>query len=132
MLGLEKNQISNSLGLLNLISLEKDVVRILLEYELDLYLLNLVTVFFKKDDSVIEKKKILWNLLINLATNANFACSFLRFKNFKLFTDFMIRTKSLCVFKFIENCVTFCNNNDLLRKMGYLSTELSQMLEQEE
>lgn len=75
--------------LLNLLSLDKKLVEILLDYELDLYLLNLVTVFFKKDNEIIIKKKILWNLLINLGKNSEFANKFLQFKFFNLFTNLL-------------------------------------------
>ena len=47
------------------------------EHELHFYLLNLVNVFFKKDDEIVLKKKILWNLLINLAKNFEFSKKFL-------------------------------------------------------
>lgn len=47
------------------------------ENELHFYLLNLVNVFFKKEDEIVIKKKVLWNLLINLAKNSDFALKFL-------------------------------------------------------
>lgn len=62
------------------------------EYELHLYLLNLVNIFFKKDDEIVLKKKILWNLLINLSKNLEFSKKFLKFKNFNLFTDLLFRS----------------------------------------
>ena len=78
------------------------------ENELHFYLLNLVNVFFKKEDEIVIKKKVLWNLLINLAKNSDFALKFLQFKNFDCFTDLLFRTSELCVLKFLENCLYFC------------------------
>lgn len=63
--------------MLNLLSLDKELVDVMYEHELHFYLLNLVNVFFKKDDEIVLKKKILWNLLINLAKNFEFSKKFL-------------------------------------------------------
>ena len=83
------------------------------ENELHYYLLNLVNVFFKKEDDIVINKKILWNLLINLSKNSEFAIKFLQFKNFNLFTDLLFRSSELCVLKFFENCLYFCDNYEI-------------------
>lgn len=117
-LALERNQIANALVTLNLLSLDKSLVPILKEYELDIYLLNLVSVFFKKEDNVIEKKKVLWNLLINMSTVSEFANSFLKFKHFKIILDFLFRTNSEVAFKFIDNVFYFADDYELKKKYG--------------
>ena len=128
-LALERNQIGNALVLLNLISLTPEITPLLVEFELDIYLLNLVSLFFKKDDSIIEKKRVLWNLLINVATIPDFANSFLKFKNFKIIFEFLIRTHSDVAFKFIENVFYFSNDYALKAKYGEYTEPLLNYLE---
>lgn len=128
-LALERNQIANSLVLLNLISLTPEISHLLIEYELEIYLLNLISVFFKKDDAIIEKKKVLWNLLINISTITDFANSFLKFKNFKIVFEFLIRTNSEVAFKFIENVFYFSNDYELKAKYGEYTEPLLSYLE---
>lgn len=89
---LEKKQISNALFLLNLLSLEQSSVEVLLEREVDLYLFNLVQVFFKKDDEIIRQKRILWNLLLNLSCHSGFALSFLKFAGNDAVIQYLFRT----------------------------------------
>lgn len=128
-LALERNQIANALVTLNLLSLDKPLTPILKEYELDLYLLNLVSVFFKKEDNIIEKKRVLWNLLINLSTTAEFANSFLRYKHFKIIMEFLFRTNSETAFKFIDNTFYFCNDDELKASYGQYTEPLLEYLE---
>lgn len=130
-LGLEKNQIANALVILNIISLDKNIVDKLLEYEIDLYLFNLVTLFFKKENNVVIKKKILWNLLINLSNNSKFASNLLAYKNFNIFFDFLFKTNAYCCFKLIENIFYFSNDYKKKKIFSNHSSQLSSLLENE-
>ena len=65
--------------------------------------MNLVKLFFKKSVEKITKKKVLWNLLINLSVSKDFSNKFIKSKNFNLFFEFLEKSKVQCCFKFIEN-----------------------------
>lgn len=130
-LALEKNQISNALVILNLISLNKNIVDKLLEYEIDIYLFNLVTLFFKKEESIVIKKKVLWNLLINLSNHPKFASNLLAYKNFNIFFDFLFKTNAYCSYKLIENIFYFSNDHKRKKIFSNHSSQLSVLLEKE-
>lgn len=114
--GLEKGNIANSLAVLNLLSLEKEIQDPLLELEVHNQLMNVALACFKKDDKK-DGKKLLWNVLINLSTQKKFVGKFLRHPSLGCFFENLVQKQSESCFKFLENLFWF--SDDVLAKQQF-------------
>lgn len=129
---LEQNQIANALQLLNLVSLEPSAVDVLLEADIDLSLMNLLTIYLKKDPETVEKNKLIWNVMINFAAHPGFASKVLNPKILSPVFEFLFATRSFSAFKFLENIFTFATDEAAKTKFGIHTVRLLELFEQSE
>lgn len=105
--GLVKGHKESVLILLNLISADAYFRDLLVQREVELYLLSLSLQFLKKSPETVVKKKVLWNLLINMAVHPTFAYKVLHSDKLAPFFDFYLSSKAICCLKFLENVFHF-------------------------
>ena len=126
--GLEKGNIANALTVLNLVSLEKQSLKILRELELPNALVNVALACFKKEDKK-DGKKLLWNVLINLASQKETGEAFLGHPALPAFFDYLAQTKTESCFKFLENLFWFGRDSPVISKYTQYSPFLLDFLE---
>lgn len=129
--GLEKGNIANSLAILNLLSVEKEIQSILLELEVPNHLINVALACFRKDDKK-DGKKLLWNVLINLATHKGAVDKFLSHPLFSAFFDHVVNKGTESCFKFLENVLWFSDDFEAKKKFGKYAQFFLEFLEKTE
>lgn len=126
---LEQNQITYALQALMPLSLEPAVVAALVEADLDVAMLSLLVVFLRKEPETVEKNRLLWNLLINLASHACFADRVLGAKSFHAVAETLLRGSSSSGLRFLENLFGFAEDTAAKAAHGGLSAVLLEQLE---
>ena len=133
--GLIKGNKECVLFLLNFLSVDADFRDLLVEKKLELYLLSLTLQFLKKSETVVLKKKVLWNLLINMSVNKTFSLRLIKSDKLGcLFDKFLSNpVKWLCILKFLENLFHFASRDpsfEVPKTLAHYAEDVIQLLEE--
>jgi hypothetical protein len=133
--GLVKGHKESVLVMLNFLSVDPFYRELLVERKLEMFLLSLTLQFLKKSESVVLKKKVLWNLLINMSINKDFSMKLIKTdKLSSLFDKFLSNpSKWICILKFLENLFHFSARDpsfEMPKTLAHYGEDIIQLLEE--
>lgn len=132
--GLVKGHKESVLVMLNFLSVKPFFREMLVDKKLEMFLLSLTLQFLKKSEAVVLKKKVLWNLLINMSINKDFSMKLIKTDKLgSLFEKFLSNpSKWICILKFLENLFHFSARDpsfEIPKTLAHYGEDIIQLLE---